>query len=79
MSDDRLATLEQRVYELRAENSRLTQSVENLATAVSGLTTVVQDFRDTLNKGKGAIWLFGVLAATLGGLISWATTHLFRT
>lgn len=78
MTADRLKALEDRVYQLGIDNARLSESVEHLASAVSGLTTVVQDFRDTLNKGKGAIWLFGVLAAAVGGLISWATTHLFR-
>jgi hypothetical protein len=78
VSEERLSALENRMYQLHADNARLTESVEHLATAVTSLTDVVQEFRDTLNKGKGAIWLFGVLAAAVGGLISWATTHLFR-
>lgn len=78
MSDERIAALESRVYALHADNARLSESVEHLATAVGGLTNVVQDLRDSMNRGKGALWLFGIMAATIGGLVSWATTLFFR-
>jgi hypothetical protein len=78
MTDDRLSALEARVYQLHADNARLSESVEHLASAVTGLTEVVQGLRDTMNRGKGALWLFGGLAAVLGGLVSWATTLFFR-
>lgn len=78
MTDDRLTALEARVSDLRVDNARLSEAVDHLATAVGSLTQGVQEFRDTLNKGKGALWLFGVLAAAVGGLASWATTQLFR-
>jgi hypothetical protein len=78
MTDDRLSALEARVYQLHADNARLTESVEHLATAVTGLTSVVQEFRDTLNKGKGAVWLFGLVATGIGGLVSWVMTRLFQ-
>lgn len=78
MTDDRLASLEQRVYQLATDNARLAESVDHLAKSVTDLTGVVQGLRDTFNQGKGAIWLFGGLSAVLGGLISWATTHFFQ-
>lgn len=78
MSEERLSALESHVTDLRIENARLSGSIEHLATAVSGLTSVVQELRDSMNRGKGALWLFGIMAATVGGLVSWATTLLFR-
>ena len=78
MTDDRLTSLERVVTELRIEHARLSESVEHLATAVTSLTGVVQEFRDTLNKGKGAIWLFGLVATGIGGVVSWVMTRLFQ-
>jgi hypothetical protein len=78
MSEERLSALEERVTGLRVENARLSESVQHLADAVSGLTGVVQDLRDSMNRGRGALWLFGIMAATVGGIVSWATTLLFR-
>ena len=78
MSEERITALESKVTDLRIENARLSESVEHLADAVGGLTVVVQDLRDSMNRGKGALWLFGIMAATVGGLVSWATTLLFR-
>lgn len=78
MSDERLTELETRVTDLRIANARLSESLQNLATAVSGLTGVVQELRDSMNRGRGALWLLGGLAATVGGIVSWATTLLFH-
>jgi hypothetical protein len=78
IDNTRLAALEAHVTDVRIQNARLTESLEHLARSVTDLTEVVQQFRDTLNRGKGAVWLFGILAAAAGGLISWATTLLFR-
>lgn len=78
MSEERLKKVEEHVTDLRVENARLSESVQHLADAVSTLTVVVQDLRDSMNRGRGALWLFGIMAATVGGLVSWATTLLFR-
>lgn len=78
MSEERLKALEEHVTNVRIENARLSGSIDHLSTAVGELTGVVQEFRDTLNKGKGAVWLFGAVSVAIGGLVSWATTHLFR-
>lgn len=78
MVEERVSALEGHVTDLRIENARLSESVQNLATAVSGLTGVVQELRDSMNRGRGALWLLGGLAATVGGIVSWATTLLFH-
>ncbi len=74
--DERLRALE---IAFAADKAATNAAIEHLTEAVNGLTATVQDFRDTLNKGKGAVWLFGILAASVGGIISWIATHLFRT
>jgi hypothetical protein len=77
MSEDRLTSLERDFRQLMVDHARLSESVEHLASAVTGLTGVVQEFRDTLNKGKGAVWLFGLVATALGAIGAWAMTRLF--
>lgn len=79
MSDaDRIAELERDLTDVRIENAGLRASLEHLATAVTGLTTVVQDLRDTMNRGKGAIGLFAALSGALGGLLAWAAGRIFH-
>ena len=80
--EQRLDELEALVTDLRiavaTDRAATTAAINHLTSAVQDLTKGVQEFRDTLNKGKGAVWLFGIVAAAVGGLISWMTTHLFR-
>jgi hypothetical protein len=78
VNEERLTALEARVSDLRVDNARLTESVEHLAEAVSRLSGTVGTLNDTFNKGKGAVWLFGLVATGIGGIASWAMTRLFQ-
>ena len=82
MTEERIQQLERTVTDLRLEyasdKASTASAIDHLTAAVTTLTSTVQEFRDTLNKGKGVVWLFGVLAAVIGGAISWVTTHFFR-
>lgn len=82
MTDDRLSVLESQMTDLRiavaSDRAATSAAIDHLTEAVRDLTKGVQEFRDTMNKGRGAVWLFGVMAAAIGGIISWATTLLFR-
>lgn len=79
MTDDRLTALEARVSDLRVDNARLTESVEHLADAVAKLSGTVGTLNDTFNKGKGAVWLFGLAATGIGGVASWVMTRVFQS
>lgn len=78
MTDERITTLEGHVTDLRVDNARLSESVDHLARAVANLTTIVGTLNDTFNKGKGAVWLFGMVATAVGGLASWVMTRIFQ-
>jgi predicted nuclease with TOPRIM domain len=78
MSEARIEALAEAVTEVRIEHARLRESVDHLAKSVSELSGVVQGLRDNMNKGRGALMLLGGVSAAAGGLISWATTLLFR-
>lgn len=73
-SDERVQKLEAEVTNLRISNATLSVAVEHLATAVKGLTETVQILRDTLNQGRGALWL----ALLAGGSISALLMTFFR-
>lgn len=77
MSDEsgRLRALE---IAFAAEQATTTAAIEHLTEAVNNLTQTVQEFRDTLNKGKGAVWLFGLVATGIGGVASWVMTRIFQ-
>jgi len=73
-SDERVQKLEAEVTNLRISNATLSVAVEHLATAVKGLTETVQVLRDTLNQGRGALWL----ALLAGGSVSALFITIFR-
>ena len=78
MTENRLIAVESHVTNLRIDNARLSESIDHLTKTVDNLASVVTDLSANMNKGKGALWVFGIMSATAGGLISWATTLLFR-
>lgn len=73
-SDERVQKIEAEVTNLRISNATLSVAVEQLATAVKGLTETVQVLRDTLNQGRGALWL----ALLAGGSVSALFITIFR-
>jgi len=67
---------QQDIADLRVQNATLAGSVEHLATTVAELTTTVQGLRDTMNRGRGALWGISGVAAVLGGAASIAANKL---
>lgn len=63
MTDDRITQLE-------IENARLAVSLEHLTDSVKELTKTVQDLRDTMNRGRGALWVVIGASTLVGGAIS---------
>jgi hypothetical protein len=78
MSEERLAALESHVTDVRIDNARINESIDHLAATVADLALSVKNLTGYMERGKGALWVFGIMSATAGGLISWATTLLFR-
>lgn len=76
MVEDRIGRLEATVSDLRVENAELTSAVTHLAGSVKGLDETVQSLRDTMNRGRGALWGIGGLASVLGGAAAIAAEKL---
>jgi hypothetical protein len=70
---DRLRVLELQVTDLRIVNAQLFSTMEHLAKATDSLNETVDNLRDTINKGRGAVWLAimvaGAAGATIGSII----------
>ena len=69
-ADQRVFELEREVGNLRVNNASLGTSVELLAKAVETLTSTVDELRDTMNKGRGALWVAMVLAGAFGAAVA---------
>lgn len=67
--DSRILELEREVGNLRVSNAALATSLDHLAGAVETLTRTVQDLRDTMNKGRGALW-FAMLVSGAAGSVA---------
>lgn len=61
---------EARITQLEIENARLAASLEHLTESVRELTRTVQDLRDTMNRGRGALWVIVGASTLVGGAIS---------
>lgn len=75
--EDRVRELEAQVTNLRVDNAGLATSVEHLAGAVKTLTETVQELRDTMNKGRGALWMAMLLAGGIGGALTTVIKRVF--
>lgn len=77
VQEDRVRELEAQVTNLRVDNAGLATSVEHLAGAVKTLTETVQDLRDTMNKGRGALWMAMLLAGGIGAAVATVIKRVF--
>lgn len=77
VQEDRVRELEAQVTNLRVDNAGLATSVEHLAGAVKTLTETVQDLRDTMNKGRGALWMAMLLAGGIGAAVATVIKRIF--
>jgi hypothetical protein len=68
MSEERIRELEAQVTDLRLANAELATTVKHLTGAVRELTATVQAMRDTVNQGRGALWLAMTAAGAIGAL-----------
>lgn len=68
--EERIQRLEVDVMNLRIQGAEFNGSMTALTKAVDELKEVVQELRDTMNKGRGVIWIFGLGAAAMGGVAS---------
>lgn len=75
--EDRVRELEAQVTDLRIDNAGLATSLENLAGAVKTLTETVQELRDTMNKGRGALWMAMLLAGGIGAALTTVIKRVF--
>lgn len=75
--EDRVRELEAQVTDLRIDNAGLATSLEHLAGAVKTLTETVQELRDTMNKGRGALWMAMLLAGGIGAALTTVIKRVF--
>ena len=75
--EDRVKTLERDVTDLRISNAELSQSIIQLKDSVKELNGTVGSLRDTMNRGRGALWVIGSGAGVIGALASYTAGKLF--
>ena len=64
--EERLRDLEEKVTQLRIAQGEFAASASHLAATVERLERLVGILNDTMNKGRGALWLAMVAAGGLG-------------
>lgn len=68
--ENRISEMEERLTQVRVANASLTTSVELLSEAVRELTKIVGDLRDTMNRGRGAVWAISGCAAVASSIVT---------
>lgn len=56
--------------DLKISNASLATSVEHLVKAVDALTLTVNTLRDTMNQGRGALWIMVGAAGLVSAILS---------
>lgn len=65
---ERIRALEREVIDLRLANQSLSTNIQHLTKAVDSLAETVQGLRDTMNQGRGALWVAMTASGALGAL-----------
>jgi outer membrane murein-binding lipoprotein Lpp len=76
MAEDRITRLESHVTDLKVANAGLAASVEHLASSVRSLVATVDVLRDTINQGRGAVWVIVGVSGTIGAMIAMGVAKL---
>lgn len=74
---ERVHHVERQVTDLRVANAALSSSVEHLAKTVDVLNVTVQSLRDTINQGRGAIWVMVGAAGAIGAVVAMMIKRIF--
>jgi len=74
---DRIRRMEQDLINARIANAELSSSVEHLTKAVDMLTITVATLRDTINQGRGAVWVIAAAAGTVGAFAGMLVKRVF--
>jgi methyl-accepting chemotaxis protein len=61
--------MEDRVRSLEIANATLAANVEHLSETVKTLASTVNDLNNTMNQGRGALWLMMAVAGGLGAVV----------
>ncbi len=61
--------MEDRVRSLEIANATLAANFEHLSETVRTLAATVNDLNNTMNKGRGALWLMMAVAGGLGAVV----------
>lgn len=69
--------MEDRVRSLEIANAKLATSVEHLSTTVGVLAGQVQNLNDTMNRGRGALWMAMATAGSIGALVATFAKRVF--
>lgn len=78
MNDQRLSRLEETVATLREDNASLSTSVEHLSSSLEKLTLKLDELNNTMNRGRGALWVIAGACTLLGAGISAGINKLFQ-
>lgn len=70
--------VERQVTDLRVTNAALSASVEHLAKTVDALNATVQALRDTINQGRGAVWVMVGAAGAVGAVVTTVIGSFFK-
>ena len=69
--------MEDRVRSLEIANATLAANVEHLSKTVESLASVVNELNNTMNQGRGALWLAMAAAGSIGAVIATFAKKLF--
>lgn len=77
MTDARLTRLEEIVATLREDNASLSTSVSHLSATLEKLTLKLDELNNTMNRGRGALWVIVGASSVAGAILASMISSLF--
>jgi uncharacterized protein YlxW (UPF0749 family) len=77
VTDTRLARLEEGLTEALVQNARLASAVEHLSDSVVDLKVTVNDLNNSMNRGRGALWVIVGASSIAGGVLTATISRFF--
>lgn len=78
IEEERMRDLEEKVTQLRITQGEFATSARHITTAVEELRKLVADLNNTMNRGRGALWMAMTAAGAFGAVLTTVVKRLFN-
>lgn len=77
MSEQRLSDVEDQVQDLEIRQAELAVEIRHMTAVLDKLSDNVNSLTSAMDRGKGALWVFGGISSAVGALLTIVISNFF--